>query len=185
MTETIDTDARAEPRQDTAQRVFREQFPYVFHTLRRLGVPRRDLEDLTHEVFVTFFRRLDAYDDALPIRPWLFGIAFRIVSNDKNRLRMTHEQLGDDGDPEPIDGAPLADDQLELHRRRKLVLDALDTLADDRKAVLIMHDLDGAVMPDVAAVLSIPLNTAYSRLRLAREDFKSAVSRLRARGELR
>jgi len=176
--------APAEARSDAARRIFRQEFPYVFHTLRRLGVPSRDLEDLTHEVFITFYRRIDDYDEARPIRPWLFGIAFRIVSNDKSRLRTSCEHLSD-ADLEPIDDAPLADAQLDLHRRRKLVLDVLDTLDADRKAVLIMHDLDGEVMPDVAEALGIPLNTAYSRLRLAREEFKRAVERLRKRGDSR
>ena len=41
-----------------------------------------------------------------------------------------------------------------------------------------MHDIDGHVMPDIAAALGVPLNTAYSRLRLARADFAAAVKRL-------
>ena len=45
-----------------------------------------------------------------------------------------------------------------------------------------MHDIDGHVMPDIAAALGVPLNTAYSRLRLARADFAAAVQRVQGGG---
>ena len=47
-----------------------------------------------------------------------------------------------------------------------------------------MADIDGAAVPEIARALGIGLNTAYSRLRLAREDFRDAVVRLgKARGD--
>src|SRR4051812_23536100 len=61
--------------------IFREQYSYVFHSLRRLGVDAADLPDLTHEVFMAAHLRFSTFDTARPLRPWLFGIAFRVVSN--------------------------------------------------------------------------------------------------------
>ena len=55
---------------------------------------------------------------------------------------------------------------------------ALDLLDFDRRVVLVMHDLDEVSMPEIASALDIPLNTAYSRLRLARADVLAAVRRL-------
>ena len=48
----------------------------------------------------------------------------------------------------------------------------------DRRAVLVMHDLEGWTAPEIAAEIGVPLNTVYSRLRLARAEFRSAVDRL-------
>ena len=59
---------------------------------------------------------------------------------------------------------------------------ALDVLDFDRRVVLVMHDLDEVAMPEIAAILEIPLNTAYSRLRLARADVANAVRLHRERG---
>ena len=51
-------------------------------------------------------------------------------------------------------------------------------------ATQLLHEIEGHAMPEIAEVLSIPLNTAYSRLRLARQDYERAMRRLRAqRGE--
>ncbi len=51
--------------------------------------------------------------------------------------------------------------------------------AESRRAVFVMHELDGISMPDIVQALEIPLNTGYSRLRLARGEFTAAVQRLR------
>jgi hypothetical protein len=58
---------------------------------------------------------------------------------------------------------------------------ALDGLEIERRAVFVLHEIDGCPMPEVARALSIPVNTAYSRLRLAREQFQTALRRERLR----
>ena len=159
--------------------VYEAHFDYVFHSLRRLGVYDRDLEDLAHDVFVAFYRGLDGFDPARPIKPWLFGIAFRVASDHRRRARHRFEVQGDgtDGRAEFADAQPLADEQAAAGQERAVVRAALETLDLDRRAVFVMHDLDGHAMPEIAAALSVPLNTCYSRLRLAREQFATAVRR--------
>lgn len=67
--------------------------------------------------------------------------------------------------------------------KRALLMQALDELELERRAVFVMHELDGQAVPEIAAALEIPLGTAYSRLRLAREDMTAAVRRFRAQEE--
>jgi RNA polymerase sigma-70 factor, ECF subfamily len=160
--------------------IFEREYAYVSHTLRRLGVAERDLEDLAHDVFVAVYRSLDDYDPSRPLRPWLFGTAFRIASDYRRLARHRLEML--DVATEAVDDAPPVDHRIAEIEAQQLVLDALATLDLERRAVLVMHDLDGHTMPEIAEAMSVPLNTAYSRLRLAREQFKGAVRRLRRRG---
>jgi RNA polymerase sigma-70 factor (ECF subfamily) len=54
---------------------------------------------------------------------------------------------------------------------------ALETIPLPRRAVLVMHELDEVPMRQVAAALSIPLFTAYSRLRMARKELEATVRR--------
>lgn len=176
----------AEPlvRTPTFRALFEAESTYVLHTLRRLGVRERDVEDLTHDVFVAVHRNLSAFDPSRPLRPWLFGIAFRVASDYRRRARFLRE-VECEAEGDLADASPPADEQLASAQARRLVILALDDLALDRRAVLILHDIDGHSVPEIARALSIPLNTAYSRLRLAREQFKAAVKRIRLRrGEL-
>jgi RNA polymerase sigma-70 factor, ECF subfamily len=159
--------------------VFRHELPYVVHTVRRLGVRPADIEDVAHDVFVVASRKWSDYDPTRPLKPWLFGIAMRVALAYRRRAGYTREVLVDDlrEEPNPQPGAGAA---LDEERRRRLVHAAIDAVHDSRKQVFILHDLDGIPMPDIVADLGIPLNTGYSRLRLARQEFRDAALRLRA-----
>ena len=167
------------PRMPDLQSIYRSEFAYVWKTLRRLGAPTADLEDLAHDVFVVVHRHLGDYDPARPLRPWLFGIAVRVVSDHRRVGRVSREIPGHS--VEPVDAAPSVQDQVEDQEARALLMRALGDLDLEQRAVLVMHDLDELPVPEIAATLSIPLNTAYSRLRLARAAVSAWVTRFRAR----
>lgn len=171
----------AEARRPDFRVLFQSECSYVFHSLRRLGVQERDLEDVAHEVFLAIHKKLDDYDPARPLRPWIFAFAYRFAS-DYRKLARHRRERGDD-DIEAVDATASVDERIDAERSRLLVLEALDALDLDKRAVFVMHEIDGVAIPAVAASLGIPVNTAYSRLRLAREGFAAAVKRLRARAE--
>ena len=163
----------------TFDEVYEAEFSFVCNSLRRLGASAHDVADLAQEVFVVLLRRLSDYDPARPVRPWLFGIALRVLVDDRRLARRKHEVVGvmhDWNDPRTArDGAPAAD-------ARDLVLDAMRALDVEQRAVLTLHDIEEFSMPEIAHALSIPVNTGYSRLRLARERLGREVRRLRAKG---
>jgi RNA polymerase sigma-70 factor (ECF subfamily) len=163
-------------------RLYRSEFEYVWKTLRRLGVPSRDIEDLAHDIFVVVHRHLHQFDPTRPVRPWLFGIAVRVVTDHRRTFRNSRELLEPtSAGGDPVDGAPAQDQKVAEAEARALLVRALDVLDVDRRAVLVMHDLDEVPMSEIAAALDIPVNTAYSRLRLARADVMAAVRRHRER----
>lgn len=152
----------------------------VRHTLRRFGVPWADLDDLSQEVFLVFYRRLGDYNPARKLRPWLCGIAMRVATEHRRCARGEPEvRVDSEAVLGAKDSAPLADRRLERAEDYALAVEALGAVERHRRAVLVQHDLDGTGMPDVARALGIPLNTAYSRLRLARGDLGAAARRLR------
>src|SRR5262245_33107478 len=145
---------------------FQRELDYVFRTLRRLGTAPSEVEDLAQEVFLALRRSWADYDPSRPLRPYLFGIAFRIASAHERKRR---RELAF-GVVEVGDGGPGPDDALQTKQARALVLAALERIPLPRRAVLVMHDLDDVPMDQVAAVLAVPLFTAYSRLRKARRE---------------
>ena len=160
---------------------FRREFDYVCQTLRRLGANSSDIEDLAHEVFLVLHRRWEHYDQERPLKPWLFGIAVRVVSSRRKTAQreIPHAVL------EIEDLASSPDEALAEHQARALVLTALERLPLPRRAVFVMHDLDEVDMRTIAGTLSIPLFTAYSRLRKARKEFEAAVRMLQQRTRVR
>ena len=167
----------------TFEEVYESQLPYVWHSLRRLGVRGAEREDLAHDVFMVVHRRLSSYDPTRPLRPWLFGIAFRVVSDHRRSARVQRELL--DAAPEQRPGAgPAPDARRIADDQRRLVLAALATLPLDRRAVFVMYELDGVAMADIADTLGMSRNTCYSHLRRGHKQFAATVTELRAREEV-
>jgi RNA polymerase sigma-70 factor, ECF subfamily len=174
--------AGAEVRKETGDthldfdEIYEQEFGYVWKSLQRLGIRGSDLADLTHEVFLRVFRGLGDYDPLRPLRPWLFGIAFRTASEHR-RAQYRHREVGE------IENAasdtPAADQMVSAEEDRRLVLKALETLSMERRAVVVLHEIDGLTVPEISQALGVRLNTAYSRLRRGLIDFEKAVRRLR------
>jgi RNA polymerase sigma-70 factor, ECF subfamily len=159
--------------------IFDEHLDFVWNTLQRLGVGEADREDLAHEVFLKVHSRLKDYDASRPIRPWLFGFAYRVAADHRRLARHRVEVLG--AAVEGVDPVRLADEDLQADEERSLVAAALARVDFDRRAVLLLHDAEDVPVPAIAEQLGIPVNTAYSRLRIAREEFAAAVRMLRKR----
>ena len=153
---------------------FQRELDYIYRTLQRLGAPPSDVEDLAQDVFLALRGSWPRYDSTRPLRPYLFGIAFRLTSAHQRKRR---RELAI-GIVETDDAGPRADDMLQSKQARALVLAALERIPLPRRAVLVMRDLDDISVDEIAAVLEIPLFTAYSRLRKARRELEAAVRRL-------
>lgn len=161
------------------QALFLDHYDYVWTSLRRLGVPDRDREDVTNELFVRVHQRLDTFDQTRPLRPWLFAFAVRFASDYRRLARHRVERLDtEDAPPEARAPGLAADEVLMQDERRRLVLAALERLDMDKRAVVVLHDLDETPIPEVARALGIPEGTAYTRLRTGRAELTLALRRL-------
>ena len=64
--------------------------------------------------------------------------------------------------------------------RRQALLNALDALSDEQRAVFVLADLEELSAPEIASTLEVKLNTVYSRLRSARKIMSERISQLTA-----
>jgi len=164
---------------DAFNQMYRQELGYVLNTLDRLGAPAGQREDLCHDVFMAAFRKRGDFDPARPLRPWLFGIAYRTMLNVRRRVAAP---AGDEGLEAVADPASGPEQAAAAGQAKSALSRAIATLEPDRRAVFILHDLEGRAAPEIARALEIPLNTAYSRLRLARADVLKATQHLREGG---
>jgi RNA polymerase sigma-70 factor (ECF subfamily) len=163
----------AEPVRPSFREVFEAELNYVYHTLRRLGVRAADLPDGTQEVFATVATLLEDYDPTRPLRPWLFGITYRVgmrYLGVAHRRREVPSEI-----PEAPDSSPDAEALVSKGETRELVQSALEVLDPAHRAVLLLAHMEGLSVPEISRTLDIPLNTAYSRLHRARQAFSEAA----------
>jgi RNA polymerase sigma-70 factor (ECF subfamily) len=152
---------------------------FVWRNLRRLGVADAEVEDRTQEVFVIAHRRFDQFEDrGHGPRAWLFQIVLRVAS-DARRHRRRHPEDPDGGAAE-LRGWIEPDQPAELARREALgrLDEALGSIDVQRRAVLVLHEIEEMTAPEIGRSLDIPLNTVYSRLRVARAELEQALARL-------
>ncbi len=159
-------------------------FDGVWRFLRALGVPSGTLDDAVQEVFLVAAYKLD------DIRPgaekaFLFGTAVRISR--ELRRRHAREELVRDPDDETLEPTDEWTPEASLDRKqeRDLLAHLLHGLPDELRAVFVLYELEDHSVPDIASLLDIPVGTASSRLRRAREKVEVRLQKLQTkmRGE--
>jgi RNA polymerase sigma-70 factor (ECF subfamily) len=156
------------------RQMFEEHFPFVWRTLRRLGVPEASVADASQRVFFAAARRLDDVPDDRA-RAFLFGTARRVAADFRRLSRRLVPT--DEGEGIADFTAPTTEELVDQKRAREILDEMLDRLQDDLREVLVLQEGEGMSLSEIADLLDIPLGTAASRLRRAREEFRRLLKR--------
>jgi RNA polymerase sigma-70 factor (ECF subfamily) len=166
------------PELATFDSVYRAQFPFTWRSLRRLGVPEADLPDAVQDVFLVVHKKLADFDGQARVTSWIYSICLRVASDRRRRASTRYEVLGDEREPV---AAATSGDTLALAEQRAILEKALDAMPLEQRAVFTLFELEGMTGSEIAELLEVPTPTVHSRLRLARDAFRSVVERARCR----
>lgn len=161
--------------------VYRENFAFVWRAVKRLGVSEAHQDDVVQEVFVIVHRRLGTFEGRSSLRTWLYGIAIRVVRDHRKHRARRDEPTGIDFDALAATehaGCPMR--ELERTHAARIVQAILEAMDDDKREVFVLCELEQLTVPEVSEVLGVNVNTAYARLRAAKQFFDAAVARFRA-----
>ncbi len=175
---------RAFPVSSSFLELYRTHFNYVWKTARRLGVMPAELDDVVQETFLTAHRRGHSYEAQGSESSWLFGILYHIVLHHRRSHRRRRAAFTEDGmNPDVLPGtyALAPDKSAETRQTVRILEEILDGLDPEKRSVLILAELEEKSSNEIAEILGINVNTATSRLRLAREAVEAAMARHRAR----
>ena len=158
--------------------IYDAYFDFVWTSTRRLGVPVDAVDDVVQEIFVVVNARLSTVEQTASLRSWIYGVVRRTVSTYHRGRRVrsaseSHDPLEDLASavqPSPLDLTVLSDEVRLLWR-------LLGELGPLKREVFVLSELEEMTMPEIAEAIGVPLNTAYSRLRVAREEFNEALAR--------
>ncbi|HTV20081.1 MAG TPA: RNA polymerase sigma factor [Polyangiaceae bacterium] len=169
------TPLEAAARRDVAQ-VYEEHFEFVWRSLRLLGVRSDALADVSQDVFSTVARQLGRFEGRSSLRTWVFGITQNVASNHRRaRARKLDPLQPLEGPVESPEPSPQA--QTEGREAASAILEFCEALDESRRAVFVLGLLEGVPAPEIAALLGLPLNTVYSRVRLLREGLERHLSK--------
>jgi RNA polymerase sigma-70 factor (ECF subfamily) len=160
--------------------VFRQHFDFVWRTLRSLGVPEAAVDDAVQEVFICVHRRLPEFERRSALKTWIYSIAYHTAQNQRRSARRRETASLDDAlGAEMVSGEPGPGEHVAGAQAGRFVLEFLDRLPRERRDVFVLCVLEELAAPDVAEILQVKVNTVYSRLRLARAEFRAALERFK------
>jgi RNA polymerase sigma-70 factor (ECF subfamily) len=165
--------------------IFQQYFDFVWSSARRLGVSSASTDDVVQEIFMVIHAKLHTLRQPQSLRSWIYGIVRRTVS-DHHRSQRTRAASGAAFAEEAEmlrPASPTPEDLSGQNDQVKLLWAMLATLDPPKREVFVLAELEEMTAPEIAEALEIPLNTAYSRLRAARQAFEEALARRAARGE--
>src|SRR4051812_8637895 len=155
--------------------IFQQHARFLWRTLINLGVPSREAQDLCQEVMIIVHRRLPDFDGQ-SLRGWLYGICVRVASDYRRSARarreIPHGELPESG------GGPDQLEQLDQHAERQRLMCALERVGEDKRAALVLYEVEELTLAEVSEALGVPLQTVYSRIKAARQELRHELTRV-------
>jgi len=165
------------------QKIYEQYFTFVWSSARRLGVEPAAIDDLVQDIFIVIHARAESLEKPEALRSWIYGVVRRTVSAHQ-RARRTRAAVGLTTAVEEIASyAPTPLEQTEQNADLLLLQNLLAQMEESKREVFCLVELEELTVPEAADALQIPLNTAYSRLRAARQAFEAALARHEARNK--
>ena len=155
------------------ERLFVEHYPWVWRTLRRLGVHPGGVDDAAQHVFLTANQRL-AHIAPEKERAFLMGVAVRTASNARRAQSRRREEQAADAEPIGEPGRS-PEDLLEWKQRREKLDEWLSALSLELRAPFVLFELEGLTLEEISELCELPLGTVKTRLRRARAIFLEAT----------
>lgn len=148
---------------------------FIWRVLRRAGFCPADADDGAQQVFMIASTKLSTMTPGRE-RAYLYGIALKVQSHMRRSVRRRREV--------PIEAAPEnatwgrgPDKDLALNDARALLDTLLAKLPEKLRRVLVLVEVEELEVAEVALLERIPVGTAASRLRIARERFRALLEK--------
>lgn len=145
--------------------VMRSHEERVFAVCLRILADREAALDATQETFIAAFRKAHQFEGNSAVGTWLYRIA---VNNCYDHLRRK-KRRPTESLPEHFDQPdPSAEEAVEASAHRHEIDSALAALPKEFRAAVVLADIEGMSLPEVALVLGVPVGTVKSRVFRAR-----------------
>jgi RNA polymerase sigma-70 factor (ECF subfamily) len=135
-----------------------------------------DLDDVVQEVFVQVFRSLKDFRGQSKFSTWLHRVTVNVVLMHRRSARsrpvLTEEAPGDLVADE---GQTLPDDDAERRERMRAFERLLARLADKKRVVFVLHELEGLAPSEISEIVGAPVLTVRTRLFYARRELEAML----------
>jgi len=134
--------------------------------------------DLAQEIFVRVYRSLDSCEDPERFISWLTRIARNACVDHLRRLkaRPPRQDIPADEMHNLPSGTPDPEQDWVRNSRKRLVLAAMQDLSEINREIILLKDIQGLPLEDIATMLDLPLGTIKSRSSRARVELARIIA---------
>ena len=151
----------------------REVFGLVYRCMRSLVAPNdRDFEDLVQAAATEVWRARESFQGRSELSGWVYGVCYRVLLNHRRFWRRFRLRFDIGIDSEPTSESPASLELIDERQRAEKLRDALGRLNDKHRAVVVLHDLEGFDVSEIAAIVATNPLTVRSRLRDGRRRLR-------------
>jgi RNA polymerase sigma-70 factor (ECF subfamily) len=163
---------------DRLGRAVRENFQFIWRSLRRLGVrPDDAVDDAAQRVFEVAAKKVAAIEPGRE-RAFFFMTALKVAHELRRRGRRESSRFGGDATDTVVDPAPDPEQAATAARLRQLFDGILSEMPFELSTVFVLFELEELSSIEIAQLLEVPVGTVASRLRRAREQFRERAAKL-------
>lgn len=150
----------------------------MFNVVYRWVWNASDAQEIVQEAFLKVWRARDRVD-VETVEPLLYRTALNLASNRRRSSRLWRWLGLEDAADEPS-GAPASDEALEAMRKKKAVRDAIESLPERLREVLLLAEYAELSYDEIAKMLEIPVGTVGSRRNTALARLEEALGPIEA-----
>ena len=158
----------------------------IYNLIFRMLGNHEEAEDLLQEVFITVFKKIDGFRGESSLSTWIYRIATNHCINRKKYLtRRKHYSKSSYGDLSEreqsesggglTENLPRPDEMAEGKQMEQAIQQAISTLDDEYRVVLILRDVQNLSYDEIEQILDVPAGTVKSRLHRARMALKEKL----------
>ena len=136
-----------------------------------------EARDVAQEIFVRIYRKLESYREEDAFLPWMLRVGRNVCIDHLRhaRSRPSGAAVPLESVPEFVDHSPTPEGAWEADTRRRLVHRALQRLSDPSREMILLKEIQGLRLDEIASMLGVPLGTVKSRSNRARLELARAV----------
>jgi RNA polymerase sigma-70 factor (ECF subfamily) len=149
----------------------------LFASMLQVTCSPDEAEEVVQEAFIRAFIKLDTFQRNSQFFTWLYRIAFNaaLTRRRRKRARISLDQCREDNGLEVIDTADSVDEPMLRRERIMMVREALQTLTEEHRSILVLREMQEHSYEDIAEILDISIGTVRSRLSRSRRQLKLAL----------
>jgi len=145
--------------------------------LERLVGNRATADDLLQDTLLKIARGLPEFEGRSSVKTWTFTIATRVATDHFRRPQSRAQMVEiDEAGPNHVLDEEI-DQRLVIDEMSSCVREVIDSLPEDYRTALVLHDLEGQTAAEVAEIAGCSLATAKIRIHRARRRLKEALDR--------